>query len=406
MSGKNSSISTLNLMNKSNPNSIFAKITLLAISTLTVMSGATIAPSLPAMREYFANVENADYLVRLALTLPALFIALGAPLVGIIIDKLGRKPLLIIALILYGIAGSSGLIFNNLSLILVGRALLGVSVAGIMTTATTLIVDYYVGAARAQFLGLQAAFMGLGGVFFLSFGGFIADQNWRYPFGIYLFSLLLVPCALSFLVEPERNQPISSNQEIVTKNPKLPINLVVITYGIGILSQIVFYLIPVQLPFYLKQLFGAGASQSGIAIALATLFSAMASLLYRQIKAKLSFTAIYGIAFLNMGIGYYFISVGKAYPIVLLGLAIAGSGLGLLMPNMNFCLTSVTPDAMRGKIISGVTTSLFLGQFLSPLLSQPLSAKVGLANTYASAGGFMLVLAVFALITLWNVKAN
>lgn len=388
-------------MNKTNSSSIFTKATLLLVSTLTVMSGATIAPSLPAMREYFSNVQNADYLVKLALTLPALFIALGAPLVGIIIDKLGRKPLLIVALILYGIAGSSGLILNDLTLILVGRALLGISVAGIMTTATTLIADYYIGAARAQFLGLQAAFMGLGGVFFLSFGGFIADQNWRYPFAIYLFSLLLVPCALSFLVEPERHQPINPNQEIVTETQKLPIKLVIITYGIGILTQIVFYLIPVQLPFYLKQLFNAGASQSGIAIALATLLSAMASLLYREIKAKLSFTAIYGIAFLNMGIGYYFISIGKPYLIILLGLGIAGSGLGLLMPNMNFCLTSVTPDAMRGKIISGVTTSLFLGQFLSPLLSQPLSVKVGLANTYAFAGGFMFVLAVMALITLY-----
>ncbi len=387
---------------KSSTSSIFTKATLLVISTLTVMSGATIAPSLPAMREYFNNVPNADYLVRLALTLPALFIALGAPLVGIIIDKLGRKPLLIIALILYGIAGSSGLILNSLNLILVGRALLGISVAGIMTTATTLIADYYIGAVRAQFLGLQAAFMGLGGVFFLSFGGIIADQNWRYPFAIYSFSLLLVPCAFSFLVEPERNQPVNPNQEIVTETPQLPINLVIITYGIGILTQIVFYLIPVQLPFYLKQLFSAGASQSGLAIALATLFSAMASLLYRQIKAKLSFTAIYGIAFLNMGIGYCFISLGTAYPIVLLGLAIAGSGLGLLMPNMNFCLTSVTPDAMRGKILSGVTTSLFLGQFLSPVLSQPVSARLGLASTYASAGGFMLVLAAIALITLWK----
>jgi MFS family permease len=381
-------------MPKSNPNSISTKITLLVISTLTVMSGATIAPSLPAMREHFNNVENADYLVRLALTLPALFIALGAPLVGIIIDKLGRKPLLI--------AGSSGLILNSLDSILVGRALLGVSVAGIMTTATTLIADYYVGAARAQFLGLQAAFMGLGGVFFLSFGGIIADQNWRYPFAIYLFSLLLVPCAVFFLIEPERNQPVKQNQGIVTETPQLPINLVIITYGIGILTQIVFYLIPVQLPFYLKQLFSAGASQSGLAIALATLFSAMASLLYRQIKAKLSFTAIYGIAFLNMGIGYCFISLGTAYPVVLLGLAVAGSGLGLLMPNMNFCLTSVTPDAMRGKILSGVTTSLFLGQFLSPLLSQPISSRLGLASTYASAGGFMLVLAAIALVTLWK----
>ncbi|MBE9211764.1 MFS transporter [Plectonema cf. radiosum LEGE 06105] len=391
----------------SNTNSISTKITLLVISTLTVMSGATIAPSLPAMQEHFANIENADYLVKLALTLPALFIALGAPLVGIIIDKLGRKPLLIIALILYGIAGSSGLILNSLNLILMGRALLGVSVAGIMTTATTLIADYYIGAARAQFLGLQAAFMGLGGVFFLSFGGIIADQNWRYPFGIYSFSLLLVPCAFSFLVEPKRNQPVNLNPGMFTDTPqRLPINLIIITYGIGILTQIVFYLIPVQLPFYLKQLFNAGASQSGMAIALATLFSAIASLLYRQIKAKLSFIAIYGIAFLNMGIGYYFISLGQNYAIVLFGLAIAGSGLGLLMPNMNFYLTSVTPDEMRGKILSGVTTSLFLGQFLSPLLSQPLSFRLGLANTYASGGSFMLVLAAVALMTLWNFRGK
>ncbi|BAZ37337.1 major facilitator superfamily MFS_1 [Calothrix sp. NIES-4101] len=387
----------------SNPQSILTKITLLLISTLTVMSGATIAPSLPAMREYFANIPNADYLVRLALTLPALFIALGAPLVGIIIDRFGRKPLLLVTLILYGLAGSSGLVLNSLDLILVGRALLGISVAGIMTTATTLIADYYIGAARADFLGLQAAFMGLGGVFFLSLGGFIADQNWRYPFGIYLISLLLVPCALIFLTEPKRNQPVTAEPGMVLDTPQhLPLNLVFITYGIGIVTQIVFYLIPVQLPFYLKQLFGAGASESGIAIALATLLSAIASLLYRQIKAKLSFAAIYGIAFLNMGIGYYFISLGTAYPVVLLGLAVAGSGLGLLMPNMNFCLTSVTPDAMRGKILSGVTTSLFLGQFLSPLLSQPLSTKVGLATTYVSAGGFMLFLASVALISLWK----
>jgi MFS family permease len=388
-------------MKKINPNSIFTKITLLVISTLTVMSGATIAPSLPAMREYFNNVPNADYLVRLALTLPALFIALGAPFVGIIIDKLGRKLLLIIALIIYGFAGSSGLILNSLNSILVGRALLGVSVAGIMTTATTLIADYYIGAARAQFLGLQAAFMGLGGVFFLSFGGIIADLNWRYPFAIYLFSLLLVPCAIFFLTEPERHQTTNPKQGMVPETPlNLPINLVIVTYAIGIITQIIFYLIPVQLPFYLKQIFSAGASQSGLAIALATLFSAMASLLYRQIKAKLSFIAIYGVAFLNMGIGYCIISLGTAYPIVLLGLAIAGSGLGLLMPNMNFCLISVTPDAMRGKILSGVTTSLFLGQFLSPILSQPLSTKVGLATTYASAGGFMLILAAVALISL------
>jgi MFS family permease len=72
-------------------NTLPVKIVLLLIGTLTVMSGATIAPSLPAMQDYFKAVPNSEYLVRLALTLPALFIALGAPIIGIAIDKFGRN---------------------------------------------------------------------------------------------------------------------------------------------------------------------------------------------------------------------------------------------------------------------------------------------------------------------------
>ncbi|MEM6611059.1 MAG: hypothetical protein AAF652_02180 [Cyanobacteria bacterium P01_C01_bin.72] len=56
---------------------------------------------------------------------------------------------------------------------MISRALLGLSVAGIMTGVTTIIADYYVGQKRANFMGLQAAFMGLGGVVFLSVGGLL-----------------------------------------------------------------------------------------------------------------------------------------------------------------------------------------------------------------------------------------
>jgi MFS family permease len=372
-------------------NTLPVKITLLLIGTLTVMSGATIAPSLPAMQDYFKTVPNSEYLVRLALTLPALFIALGAPIVGIAIDKFGRKPILLFSLALYGVAGSSGYLLSSLESILVGRAFLGISVAGIMTIATTLVGDYYSGTSRAQFLGLQSAFMGLGGVLFLALGGFVADLNWRFPFLIYLMALILLPCALIFLPEPQRNSPSTVNFDTSTV-PKFPLKLVAITYGIALITQIVFYLIPVQLPFYLKQIANANASQSGLAIALATLFSAISSLNYRRVKAKLDFTAIYGIAFINIALGYGLIAWAINYPVVGLGLVLTGLGLGLLMPNMNFCLTSITSDNLRGRVLSGITTSFFLGQFLSPLISQPLSKLIGLGSTYGVAALLMLVL--------------
>jgi predicted MFS family arabinose efflux permease len=177
-----------------------------------------------------------------------------------------------------------------------------------------------------------------------------------------------------------------------------------LTYAIALISQIVFYLIPVQLPFYLQKLVQASGSQSGLAIALATGCSAVSSILYQRVKARLSFISIYGIAFLNMGLGYELISIGTGYGVILPGLAIAGLGLGLLMPNMNFCLASISPSAARGRVLGGLTTSFFLGQFLSPLVSQPLTQFAGLAGTYRTAGIVMGLMAISALVFLIRTK--
>lgn len=389
-------------MRPHSPDTFPVKATLLLVSTLTVMAGATIAPSLPAMRQHFAEIANADYWVRLILTVPALFIALGAPIAGTIIDRFGRKGLLGLAVFLYGLAGGSGFVLNSIGLILVGRMLLGFSVAGIMTTATTLIADYYIGAARARFLGLQAAFMGFGGVLFLTLGGYLADLNWRLPFLIYLLAWLILPLVVFVLPEPRINKTIaqpansadSANSALVEATPWLVVSL---TYGIALLTQIVFYMIPVQLPFYLQQLSNANATQSGLAIALATLATSTSALNYQRLKARFTFMAIYAIAFLLMGIGYLVISLGHSYQLVLLGLAIAGLGVGLLAPNMNVCLTSATPAALRGRILGGLTTSFFLGQFTSPFVSQPLSQWIGLGATYGLAGGAMLVMLLITL---------
>ncbi len=382
-------------MNQPNPNLLLTKATLLLTSTLTVMAGATIAPSLPDMRNHFSTVENVDYLVRLVLTLPALFIVIGSPISGIIIDRFGRKPLLATSVLLYGLAGSSGFILNSLGNILIGRALLGLAVGGIMTSATTLIADYYRGPARAYFLGLQAAFMGFGGVLFLSFGGWLAEVNWHAPFLIYLFALVLLPFIVLSLYEPDRTINQTTRQDVAQNSQSpLPVKLLVLIYAVALLTQIIFYLIPVQLPFYLQSLTKAGAAQSGLAIAFTTLFSAFASIGYGRVKARFDFITILMLIFGLMGVGYMIIGWVDTYEQVLIGLAITGLGLGLLMPNLTVWVSAVVSDVLRGRALGGLTTFFFMGQFLSPIVSQPLSQQIGLGSTYSVAGGLLLLLAL------------
>ena len=390
-------------MNNPDASSNLTKITLLLVSTLTVMSGATISPSLPAMQSHFSEVANVDFWVRLVLTVPALFIVVGSPIAGQIVDKVGRKPLLLGSAILYGFAGSSGFLLDSLFAILIGRALLGLAVAGVVVSATTLIADYYQGDARASFMGLQAAFMGFGGVLFLSVGGFIADLSWRFPFLIYLFSWLMLPGIVLALYEPSRSVDDSeASTDTDAPSAKLPTKLLALIYASVLLQQIVFYLIPVQLPFYLEQLTGAGAAQTGLAIAFSILFSAFASMGYSRLKRRLSFIKILAISFGLIGLGYVGIGLVSSYWLVLLVLIPTGIGLGLMMPNLNVWTANEVPDALRGRALGGLTTFMFLGQFLSPIVSQPARQNLGMTATYGLVGVFLFVLS--ALLWIYRKK--
>ncbi len=159
------------------------------------------------------------------------------------------------------------------------------------------------------------------------------------------------------------------------------------------MQQIVFYLIPVHLPFYLQQLSNAGATQAGLAIAFSTLFSAFASMNYGRFKKRFSFIKILAIAFGLIGLGYVGIGFASSYWLILLVLIPTGIGLGLMMPNLNVWTANEVPDALRGRALGGLTTFMFLGQFLSPILSQPVKQNFGMSATYGLVGVSLVVLA-------------
>ena len=370
------------------------KATLLMASSLTVMAGATIAPLLPLMSKVFKDIPHAELLSKLALTLPSLMIALVSPLAGYIIDKFGRIKLLLISLILYAVGGTSGLYLTDLYSILAGRAVLGVAVAGVMTTATTLIADYLDGIERNKFMGLQGAAMALGGMVFVGSGGVLADIGWRYPFALYFFSLILLPLAFTYLFEPggksaPQKASTSENKQVVPY-PRFLVNFV---YIVTFLGMIMYYLVPVQLPYYVQELGVQKNALSALAIAVATLMGAIGSFSYRRVKAHLSFTQIFALSFGLMGVGFFVVSMASSYNIVLVGMFIGGLGAGYLLPNPSLWMMSLAPEKIRGRLIGRLTMAVFLGHFFSPILSEPVAKQWSLSVVFGAAGILMVILA-------------
>jgi MFS family permease len=364
-------------------------ITLLLTSSMTVMAGATISPALPRIQEHFG--DQGQLWIKLLLTIPALFTAIGGAPSGVLIDRYGRRLPLAIAVLLYGVAGSSGLWLDSMPALLVGRAFLGLSVAMVTTASAALIADYYQGPKRVKVMGTQAAAMGIGGIVFVLFGGWLSDVSWRLPFLIYLVAFAVLPLVWR-LPEPLARRTEASLGASPGKT--MPWVTIAILYALTFVTMLIFYMIPVQIPFYVQAMGFGGGKEAGIAIAMATVGSAAASLAYAKLKSNLSFTKVLMCLYFLMASGYGVIANASNYLLLLVGLVIAGLGLGLVLPNVNVWLNAKTPPEQRGKVLGGLTTCLFLGQFCSPLVVQPIARFVPLAGTYSLAAGVLFLLAL------------
>ncbi|WP_406657247.1 MFS transporter [Methanolobus sp. ZRKC2] len=368
-------------------------LTILLGSTLTILAATIIAPSLPGMSAEFQDLPNAEFLSRLALTIPALIVSLSAPFAGLLLDHWGRKPVLILSLTLYGLAGTSGFVLDSLTGILVSRALLGLAVAGIMSGFITLITDYFTGDRLNQFMGYQGASIALGGMVFLLVAGYLADIGWRFPFLVHLFAFVILLGVLFTIDEPVIKKQ-SRQQDMAHRKTPFPLKTISLIYATTFIGMLILFIFPVQLPFYLVLQFSASGTQVGMALALQSLASVISALSYRKLKARLSFQIIFGLVFLALGINHLVVALAPTYSLLIVGLLIGGLGFGVFPPNLNVWLAKIVPQASRGRAIGGLTSFTFFGQFFTPILTQPLVQNIGLAGTFGVTAGVSFLLAI------------
>src|SRR3954462_15935295 len=166
-------------------------LTLLFSSCLAVLGAVLLAPVLPRLEDAFAGTPGVKALTPIVLTAPALVIGLTALVAGRIVDRLGRKRLLVSALVVYAVVGTAPLWLPSRELIVVSRVLVGLTEAAIVTCCTTLLAHYFHGSRRERSFGLQVVFTTVAAWDFFGVGAALVIQIWRAPFGLSAVSLPL-----------------------------------------------------------------------------------------------------------------------------------------------------------------------------------------------------------------------
>ncbi|MGW2636962.1 MFS transporter [Streptomyces sp. NPDC001348] len=355
---------------------------LMAGSCLPILGAVLVAPVLPQMQAHFADVPGVDALVPMALTIPALSLALLAPFAGVIVDRLGRKRLLVVSTVVYAILGTAPLWLDSLGAIVASRALVGVAEAAIMTCSTTLIGDYYSGRQRDRYLAMQTMCASISATAFFVLGGAAGSAGWRAPFWAYAVSLLLAPAMAAFLPRPRpadrANEPSPTAAEPMAKRP-FPWRPLAGTCALTVFGAILFYTVQVEMAFLLDDM---GVSNSGV-IGLATASSSAAVVIGAVVFARAGRGPQVWLptAFGLCALGFAVIWLAPNPVVLTIGAVINCLGSGIMLPSLLTLAMSKLHYADRGRGTGLWTGSFFLGQFICPLVVLALASAVGtLAN--------------------------
>ncbi|GGR96387.1 MFS transporter [Streptomyces humidus] len=351
---------------------------LMAGACLPILGAVLIAPVLPQMQDHFADVPGVDALVPMALTIPALSLALLAPFAGVLVDRLGRKRLLVVATTLYAVLGTAPLWLDSLVAVVASRALVGVAEAVIMTCCTTLLGDYYSGRQRDRYLAMQTMCASISATAFFVLGGVAGSAGWRMPFWAYAVSLLLAPAMAAFLPRPRpddrTDEPSPAAPEPVPAR-SFPWRPLAGTCALTVFGAVLFYTVQVEMAFLLDDMgvtstgvIGlAGAGSSAAVVTGAVLFT----------RAGRSPQDWLPTAFGLCTLGFAVIWLAPGPVVLVLGAVINCLGGGIMLPSLLTLAMSRLDYADRGRGTGLWTGSFFLGQFVCPLVVLALASAVG-----------------------------
>ncbi|RBH56029.1 MULTISPECIES: MFS transporter [Pseudomonas] len=367
-------------------------------SSLTIMGAAMVAPILPKLGAEFAPLNpQAGVLLPLAVTGPALAIAVCAPLAGWLADRVGRKALLVFATVLYALLGALPALLGDLLSIVAVRLLFGVAEAAVMTCCAALIADYWQGEERLLYINRQVVTIGLVGALFYVLGGALGEHSWRLPFLLYLLPLLLVPAMLKVLWEPVHAQP-SVEAQGAERVAVLPL---VVGYLLILGGMVLCFVVPVQTPILLVGLGVTSSTLIGLSAGLSLLATLVGSVAWPLLRRRLGIAGTNGLLLLLLGIGLWLLMRGQSYEQVLLAVLIHGLGAGLLVPNVMAPVMEALSARTRGRGLGGFTACLYFGQFVSPLVVAALGVFTGdLRHSIA-----WLALASVSAAFLWGIAA-
>ena len=351
--------------------------------------------------------------IGLAVTLYALAQFLFTPLLGALSDRYGRKPIILIALLIEACSLALTALAGTLPLLLLARFIGGLGASNI-GSAQAVVSDVTAAKDRAQGMGLIGAAIGLGFVIGPALGGVLTPLGPTVPFWVAA-AVALINALLVLLLLPETRtakagatgmqhataasargiRVIFAGWDYVTHNRPLA-GLI----AVNLLYNVAFTAMETIFPLFSQHVFHWGATQNAyIFTYVGILVVIMQGGLIRQLVKRWSEQTIMFAGLLLLAIGLISLAFSGQLAFLLISLGLVSIGDGAVSPIISTLLSFVSPLEAQGETLGLAQGFASLGRIIGPLAAGGLDTLSNPGLPLIS-GGILVVVAAIIIIPI------
>lgn len=358
-----------------------------------------ILPLLPFWAEHLGASPTG---IGLILTVYALAQFIFTPILGRISDRYGRKPVIVISLLIEALSFALSAVANSFILLLVARFIGGLGASNI-GSAQAVVSDTTAPENRARGMGAIGAAIGLGFVVGPAIGGVLAPLGGTLPFwvatGVALVNAALVVAFLPETRKQHEPQTAGSNGHIFLAGWRQAIHNSALArlVLVNLLFTIAFTAMEALFPLFTQQEFHWGAMQNGyiftyVGIVIVIMQGGLVGQLVKRFGEKR--VAIAGMMLLAAGL--ILLTWSTSLALLLIALAILSIGDGAVTPTISTLLSFASPKDSQGETLGFAQGMAGLGRIVGPLAAGVVF-DIGGPGAPFLAGGILVALAALLL---------
>jgi ACDE family multidrug resistance protein len=336
-------------------------------SVVSPMGASLVSPLLDSLVGIYGVSEARIGLVMAAFTAPAI---VAIPLVGLVSDRYGRKPVLTAGLATFGAAGAALAFTADFRAVLALRLLQGIGFTGIAPVLIAATGDLFTGDREATAQGVRFTTVGLSLALVPVLAGLLVALAWQYPFALFALGL---PAAAVVHVYFEEPTTAANGGDAARNVRRLGAALRRPRLGLVLLGRTVPSILWFGFLTYnsivVVRFLGGSPGAAGALVGVASVASSVGGTQVGRLTAAFETRRVpllAGTAASGLGLGG--VALAPSLPVAGVGAVVVGAGFGVVLTLYRSTISTLAPNDLRGSLVSLGESAGRLGSTLTPVV--------------------------------------